>query len=352
MSSVVYKYSQTLKLPILFFLTLSILITFPLAFPLTFANAATPIQQQNLKPINLVSLGDSFASGIGVKPIIDDLRNTSGNNYAHELQRQLKTYLGTKREVNLIDVASAGATTDNIVWVAQQVGSKTFALQDEVLDAETDIVTISIGGNDMGFADIIPECVANSSSGNLLKHPFTANCESILHTNGVDDVFYKINDVMNKISKTYSIIRDKAPNAKIFVVGYPALMPDAANTPVVGCFRKFINFFPFGIKENSFPFTDSDVEFLHSLETTFDQSLRKQADNAGFTYISQLEQTLGASACVPESSGRLVNDLNFSYKLGNFMDLYVLPSSFHPNVSGHMHTANMLFGQIRTALLK
>jgi hypothetical protein len=84
-------------------------------------------------------------------------------------------------------------------------------IQASALNASTNIVTMTIGGNDAGFSPVIQLCVATLSKNiadKVARHP----------------------------ESTFKTVKKVAPNAQIFVVGYPSLFPDAASTPAAGCF--------------------------------------------------------------------------------------------------------------------
>lgn len=88
-----------------------------------------------------VSMGSSFAAGPGVTTSADAPPTRCGrstDNYAHQLAR--------KRDLALTDVSCGGAVTANLLapW------GDTPAQLDAV-DAATQLVTVTIGGNDLGY---------------------------------------------------------------------------------------------------------------------------------------------------------------------------------------------------------
>jgi lysophospholipase L1-like esterase len=88
-----------------------------------------------------VSLGSSFASGPGVSVSADMPANRcsrSQDNYAHQLAR--------KRKLNLVDVSCSGAKTVHVTGPWNELPP-----QIEAVTADTRLVTVTIGGNDVGF---------------------------------------------------------------------------------------------------------------------------------------------------------------------------------------------------------
>ncbi|HVU73662.1 MAG TPA: SGNH/GDSL hydrolase family protein [Mycobacteriales bacterium] len=90
-----------------------------------------------------VALGSSMAAGPGIKPIIDRGAMRSGLNYPHQVAEALK--------LKLIDATISGATTETVLHTAQRTlgGRRPPQIRSMVPDA--DLVTITIGGNDLGY---------------------------------------------------------------------------------------------------------------------------------------------------------------------------------------------------------
>ncbi|MFC5128028.1 hypothetical protein ACFPRL_33475 [Pseudoclavibacter helvolus] len=97
------------------------------------------------------------------------------------------------------------------------------------------------------------------------------------------------------LDATFALIAEKAPNADVVVVGYPAITPNAANTPASGCFTPAVT--PSGFTENSFPFTDVDTAYLHETEARLDAAIKTAAELNGATFVSTFEKTAANSAC-------------------------------------------------------
>ena len=93
----------------------------------------------------VAALGSSFAAGPGIDPVADPAAMRSKGNYAHQLAERLGT--------RLVDLTVSGATTANIVNTPQQLGEGVeYPPQIDGIPADTDVVTITAGGNDLLFA--------------------------------------------------------------------------------------------------------------------------------------------------------------------------------------------------------
>jgi lysophospholipase L1-like esterase len=167
----------------------STLVALSLAAPALFgltAASASPRQ-----PIVYDALGDSYASGYGVPPYTPTC-GRSDSAYAVQLDGRMK--------IDLDDfVACAGATTVSLVSGGQL----------DALDADTDLVTLTIGGNDIGWSSTVAACLGGTD----------AQCAgSIALTRG------KISNLLPGLLDTvYAQVSQHAPDTRVLVVGYPRL---------------------------------------------------------------------------------------------------------------------------------
>lgn len=109
--------------------------------------------------------------------------------------------------------------------------------QTRALNAETKLVTISIGGNDARFADVLYGCLVDARV--RLKSCSNGTYTLKRHSNGAKDpdvltAFEPqvIDALQEHLLATYKAIGDKARNAEIIVAGYPLLFP---TDPVKSC---------------------------------------------------------------------------------------------------------------------
>jgi hypothetical protein len=148
------------------------------------------------------AMGDSFASGEGNPPFesgTQDGCRRSPVAYAHLLDSY-------SEDLVLTDfVACSGATTNNVLNGQGGEGAQTGAL-----DGDDDVVTVSIGGNDIGFADYAKECVL-------------AWCGP--GTTIYDTTMSKIGNVHGALENTYETILNKSGDADVYVIGYPHVTP-------------------------------------------------------------------------------------------------------------------------------
>lgn len=300
----------------------------------------------SLHGLHYVALGDSYASGYGLKPF--------GNKPAlgcyqaeHDYPHQVAATLG----LTLDDRTCAGASTANVTDTPQSTdtGAGTAPVQADALRPDTDIVTISIGGNDLGFTDVIQNCIASADDGPLF---FDINGASYTHcrdyyapvVNGVeqDKLGAIIRDTLApRLSHMFDVISQRAPKAKVFVVGYPTIAPDTSHAPH-GCFSSIFGDSGFEppFPTNSFPFTSADTAYIHREEVTLDDTLASATRAHGFTYVPTLDASAAHSACAPAADAWIAGlTLTDHATLANSKPIDgtnygVLLGAMHPNAAG------------------
>jgi lysophospholipase L1-like esterase len=143
-----------------------------------------------------VALGDSYSSGTGAGPY-DRGAGCQRSRYAYPA-------LVAKRRssLKLVFAACAGATTDDVLLT-----------QAARLTAQTRLVTITIGGNDVGFSDVFSACL---QGGSAACGAAISRAQRSIRTALPDD-----------LDAVYARIRTRAPAARVIVLGYPRLFSGA-----------------------------------------------------------------------------------------------------------------------------
>ncbi|MEV6072125.1 SGNH/GDSL hydrolase family protein [Nocardia sp. NPDC052001] len=168
-----------------------------------------------------VALGSSYASGPGLPDMVDVGCARSGHNYPH----QVAAAVG----LELVDVTCAGATTANILRTPQSLaGGRAAPVQVEAVTERTQLVSVTIGGNDLGLAGSM---IKASACARLLES-VPAFCETAAgtkpHTQGDFDA------VESSIVAVVRAIEERAPQASVMLVQYlPALNPSGATCPAL-----------------------------------------------------------------------------------------------------------------------
>ena len=143
-------------------------------------------------PVVYDALGDSYGSGFGVPPYTGGNCARSDAAYAVQIDGRMR--------IDLDDFAAcAGATTATMS--ANQLGA---------LDEQTDLVTVSIGGNDIGWGQVVGVCVAGTDD--ALCAGLIAGTRTTIQT-----------ALPGRLDAAYEQIAEAAPNAHVVVTGYPRL---------------------------------------------------------------------------------------------------------------------------------
>jgi lysophospholipase L1-like esterase len=142
------------------------------------------------EPLEYDALGDSYASGYGVPPYSACGRSEAA--YAVQLDGRMKIALDDF-------TACAGATTITLVGGGQL----------DVLDGYTDLVTVTIGGNDIQWGTAVGACLTRSDAECAAALAFVRGLISAALPGRLDAV--------------YTQIAAAAPNAHVVVVGYPRI---------------------------------------------------------------------------------------------------------------------------------
>ncbi|CAN7193913.1 SGNH/GDSL hydrolase family protein [Phenylobacterium sp. LjRoot219] len=165
-----------------------------------------------------VAMGSSFAAGPGVTTSADTPANRcsrSIDNYAHQLAR--------KRGLALTDVSCSGATTAHLLGPWDELPP-----QLDAVDADTRLVTITIGGNDLGY---IGGLMAASCAGLAAEAGRPASkCPVIAPP--TDKSFQETEARLRAIAAE---VRRRAPAARLVFVQYPVVLPaqgTCAATPI------------------------------------------------------------------------------------------------------------------------
>ncbi|HET9164140.1 MAG TPA: SGNH/GDSL hydrolase family protein [Solirubrobacterales bacterium] len=213
---------------------------------------------------NYVALGDSYAAGPVIPNQIAPLGCLkSDHNYAHLAAPTIG--------LPLRDASCSGATTADMTN-PQETELGTNPPQFDSLDAETTRVSLTIGGNDIGFSEIIESCVT--------LNPFSTPCKDKYDSGGHDQIAERIAATAPKVAAVLQGIHSRSPNAEVFVVNYADILPETG----FGCWPQM----PLGF---------GDVPYLRAKEKELNAMLATQAAANGASVVNWYNASLGHDAC-------------------------------------------------------
>jgi lysophospholipase L1-like esterase len=212
-----------------------------------------------------VALGDSYTAspltGANAGPPPGCFRSV--NNYPH--------LTATAFGAQLTDVSCSGATTKEF-GTAQTTDAGVNPPQYTALAKSTKLVTVGIGGNDIGFSEIVRTCLSATPFGSPCKDHYTAG--------GTDELRARINALGGKLATVLKEVHRRAPNARVALVGYPSVLP--ASGP--GCYP-------------AVPITPGDIDYLRGVLTALNTRIQRSADAGSAIYVDTATSTVGHDIC-------------------------------------------------------
>ncbi|MFD6423041.1 SGNH/GDSL hydrolase family protein [Streptomyces sp. NPDC060198] len=246
------------------------------------AGAASPSARSSVS--RYVALGDSYAAGEGLSPVVDTACGRTSGSYPTWTAQTVKPAV-------FKDATCSGATTRSL-WNWEG----TAAPQVNALSKDTDLVTVTLGGNDLGFTDVLTACVLaglTTKEGSPCRDTEAA---------AVDAAFAKLSP---RLSSMLTDIRKRSPQARVIVVGYPNLFP--ADGSVCG---------------TSASLAKGDVTWLNQTTYRLNFMLELSARLQQAEFVSTTDLFQGHDMCEPAAE-RWINPL-----------LPVNSGSAHPNTFG------------------
>jgi len=260
-----------------------------------------------IAPHHYVALGDSYTSGPGIP------NQTPESGACRRSDHNYPSLVAAALEVGrFTDASCAGATTAAMAGRQPLPGGLTSGPQLDALGPDVDLVTLGIGGNDIGFGQIAVTCAALS-----LLPPFGAPCRHHFTRHG-DEVGQRIDALGPKLAAVLAAIRARAPAARILIVGYPVILPAAGP----GCWPVM-------------PIAIGDVAWLRGVEGRLNALLAGEAAAAGATFVDTYGGSVGHDVC--RLPGR------------NWVEGFVPTSSadaVHPNALGMANTARQVVAAV------
>ena len=169
--------------------------------------------------LQYVAMGDSYSSGEGNPSFIPS--TNSSEDKCHRSTDAYPYLLADDSDLNLhlvSNVACSGATTSDVLGEAEAddpLGKDGEPAQIGALSDQTNVVTLTVGGNDVGFAPYMTYCITNFC-GPVTNSAFYNTELSVVEATGFSDA----------LVNTYETILDDAPNAQVYVSEYPYLTTD------------------------------------------------------------------------------------------------------------------------------
>ncbi|QFG70226.1 SGNH/GDSL hydrolase family protein [Ornithinimicrobium pratense] len=239
------------------------------------AGAALPVQAE--EPVHYVALGDSFSAGTGTRAKVDDCYR-SPHGYP--------ALLADAHGLQLDYQACSSADTEDV-----------HRDQLDALSPATDYVTMTIGGNDLGYAGVITQCALPG---------WLSNCEG-----RINDALELLHSQMpQRYDVLFAEIGVRAPAADVVIGTYPHLFSG-----------RNCNLATF--------FTAAEMRALNGATDQLADVIADRTQAAGFRYVDARPAFQGHAVC---DSPEWVNGLSWP-----------IQESYHPNRDGNIGYADIFW---------
>lgn len=182
-----------------------------------------------------------------------------------------------------------------------------------ILTEDTDVVSITIGGNDTGLVAAAVGCV------NLLPKPFGSSCAARNTKDGVDTVKAGIDAWAPKFGTALNQIKQRAPHAEVFVVGYGNYIRPG------GCFP-------------TQPMWDVDATYIQGATDHLSAALGTTARQHGATFVDAYSLGIGHDVCAAPAD-RYIEGLIPAH----------IATPLHPNAEGSKAIGSALASAVLSA---
>jgi lysophospholipase L1-like esterase len=174
----------------------------------------------------------------------------------------------------LTDVTCGAAETKDY-FSAQQPG---VAPQLDAVQPTTQLVTMTIGGNDSGvFLDSIVQCglagASTAGRGSPCQDRYGSSFQDTIRST-----------TYPSLVRALQAVRAKAPRATVAILSYPWIMPTS-----VGCFTRM-------------PVAEGDVPYVRGIQATLNDAVTRAAAATGATYVDLNGVSEGHDACQPSGT--------------------------------------------------
>ncbi|MET8703462.1 SGNH/GDSL hydrolase family protein [Kitasatospora sp. NPDC004723] len=271
-----------------------------------------------------VALGDSYTSGLKISPQ-QEAEPKGCSRSAVNYPSLVAKALGLSGD-RFHDVSCSGARTGDLTG-AQSTDGGSNPPQLDALTPATRLVTIGIGGNDAGFMDVVGQCakenLVDALRGLVGSDRAAAPCRDSYAAadGGGDQVQRKVDAAGERLGQQLKEIKRRAPQARVYVVGYPALLPadPASCVPVLGS-----------------TVAGGDLGFLVEKEQQLNTMLKRRAEAAGAVFVDLAAPSAGHDMCAGESA-RWVEPPFPAHGL----------AAIHPNAKGQEGAAEAVLKAVR-----
>lgn len=282
-----------------------------------------------------VALGDSYSSGEGADDYVDNTNSDDatkkaindlpidlwpGEPHNNICRRSANAYSATVYQQGdfegdyIFGACSGGIASD--YYENNHSGNDDEGPQRDLITEDTSLITISMGGNDFGFANTVAACVQRGLG---LGGACGTEEDSVTTKAAIDDK-------LDELVQLYQDLENDAPDdARIVIVGYPRLFPEDPTGPT------------WGIAER-------DQPWINDMGTYANRALQRAIAESG-TDVEFVDVTEALSGHESGTAEPWLHDLEFGVDGGNWHKP-VSNNSYHPTAEGQNAIAAIVQQQI------
>ena len=232
-------------------------------------SSAPPSSRAAASGRSYVALGDSYTAA----PLVPTTDPAGGCLRSQGNYPQLvAAALGDE----LDDVSCVGATSSSMIGVQRLPDGSVNEPQFDALGRGTDLVTLGIGGNDVGlFTTLLGTCTPLAR-----QDPTGSPCTDRL-AGTPQDLLDAVDDVAPRIEAVVAGVRDRAPRAQVVVVTYPQLVPASGSC-------------------EELPLATGDYAYAREVIAALSTAIARGARAAGADVVDALRLSRGHDVCSDE----------------------------------------------------
>ncbi|GAC01223.1 hypothetical protein GONAM_23_00440 [Gordonia namibiensis NBRC 108229] len=249
-----------------------------------------------------IAMGDSRASGGFFTPTPDyfDGCKRSALNYP-------KYVAAMTLPRRFVDISCAGAQSTHLYRTVQHTPRGAKAVQLNLVPRDAQLITVSIGGNDMQWAAILAQC--------KIRQPLTdRRCRN--NPQLENEVRWRVQRMEDRVTPALRAIRKKAPRAQIIVVGLGGFIGNSGCWPLI-------------------PLSDPDARWMRQVFHRANDALLRATTKVEGRFVDANRGSLGHDPC------NLINPW-YESALSNRIAM-----PYHVNQAGALAIAMMVNGAIR-----
>ncbi|WP_183094019.1 SGNH/GDSL hydrolase family protein [Nocardioides stalactiti] len=177
-------------------------------------------------------------------------------------------------DLDLVDVSCGGATSDAITSDQETLAGSIVPPQLDAVRASTDLVTISLGGNDFDlFSDLIRACGSEAA-----RDDGAVSCSAAVLTDDVADSRRTAAHIRERLVEGIRAVQERAPDARVVVVGYPQVVPARGSCAAL-------------------PVSPADASLARRVNVLLARQLEVAAEKTGVEHVDVFAATAGHDLC-------------------------------------------------------